>query len=456
MRGIVIKTSVTERQKPSVNSMVTAAYNFGKIVNVKGSVFGDLVDGEDIWYKLDNDFYLWSGSVELDVDCSFLPEDQRDHYLISYRQRHPDGRPNLDTKEPSKELYFVPVRLPADTESIRADVLNPITFAESIRQAVSKLDDHRKHVFVYIHGYQLFSSLKLDLLSSFVLNYITHPENSIAKVLFLAWPGQGGPSRKTVDDRSVKAGQQFTELGFFSYFEHLAKEIGKEGKTLNLLVHSFGHQLLNGMLNPGGCSSENASKTEKRFNRIFKNIFLMAPDITHLTLQMDGKCLPNYFQDSDGLNFHYQFSRLKELGEHVHVFYDKYDYLLYSSTKKFVGKRNLRRAKDKLAVTQDYRNLGNYGISKLTADMIEPDFNLVNVEELIGRGAPGDLLDFPFQNIKERRAGQLIDRVWDLADYDGINAKHIIFNAGRFPNHHRYLFTCKPVVEEVLRLLKQP
>jgi hypothetical protein len=453
MRGIV-NLALNERRRPGVNTEVSAFYENGDVVEIVDSVFGDTIEGEDRWYKLSTGNFVWSGAVDVCVDCSFLPDDQRDHYLISYRQILQDGtgRPNLNTKEPSKILYATPVRLPADTESIRTNILVPENFTEALMQAVNKLNSKRKHVFVYIHGYQLFSSLKLDLLSSFVLNYMTHPENSIAKVLFLAWPGQGGPSRETVDDRSVRAGQQFTENNLWEIFKQLSSRLTAEGKTLNLLVHSFGHQLLNGMLNPDNNVGNIPDTT------IFRNIFLMAPDITHLTAQNKGGTPINNFKDANGKDYHYEFSKLQDLANRVHVFHDKYDYLLYASTKKFVEKGELNSAltaDERLCITRDYRNLGNHAFSK-----IDPQYNVItrfeyhDVETIVAEGTAGDQIDYPFRGLRPATR-EMIDDIWNFSDYRKVNIARILFNAQRFPDHHRYLYTCKPVVDKVLELLKQ-
>jgi len=450
MRGIVT-IELNERLRPGINAPISGFYSVGNIVNVVDSVLGDSYDSDDLWYKLSNGSYVWSGGVDVSADCSALPLEDRDHYLISYRKINPDGRPNLDTKEPPDTLYFAPLRLPADSESIRVNPLPASVFASTVVQAVSKLAPQRKHVFIYIHGYQLFSSLKLDLLSSFVLNYMTHPDNTIAKVLFMAWPGQGGPSRKTVDDRSIRAGQQFTSHNLFRYFETLSEALKKEGRTLNLIVHSFGHQLLNGMLNPG---EEHEAKIPS--SKIFENIFLMAPDVTHLTVKKEGTTLRNYFKDKEGADYHYDFSRLNQIGKQVHVFHDKYDYLLYSSTKKFVEKGDLKKVKtptERFAITANYRNLGNYGADKLAPDLpLVPPFHFHDIEELIAKGEMGDLIDYPFRIIRDRPRND-VDAVWKDANYDGINAGRIIFNAKRFPDHHRYLYTCKPVINKLLDLL---
>ncbi|MCE6989621.1 alpha/beta hydrolase [Dyadobacter sp. CY323] len=447
MRGIV-NTDLNERERPTVNSRIMQFYKAGDIVQIVDTVLGDPFDGDDVWFKLSNGAFVWNAAIDVDVDCSKLSDEDKNQWLICYRQVDQQGRPDMFSKMAPKSLYFTPVRLPADSASIRVNDLVPDFFAEGVFQSVVNLKNPRKHVFVYIHGYQLLSSLKLDLLGSFVQNYMSQPLNNIAKVLFMSWPAQGGPSRKTVDDRSLKAGQEFVANGLFETFEKLSDKLKSRNKTLNLIVHSFGHQLLNGMLNPAAGEPDLLPN-----KKVFDNIFLMAPDITHLTVKTGGETIKNYFQDNDGIDFHYDFTKLKQIANNVHVFHDKYDYLLYSSTKKFVGMGNLNNVatpEARFTLTKNYRNLGNFG-DKIPEpiDRVQ-GINFFHVDDIAGDDEPTN--DFPFRRIR-RSARKKVDDVWTNADYGGINTGSIVFNLKRFPTHHRYLFTSKTIVDRVLSLL---
>ncbi len=451
MRGLV-KTDINERQRPGVNATIVGHYNAGAFVEITESVWGNSFDGNDLWYKLKNGNYLWSGGVDAEVDCSKLPEEDQKHYLISYREVRSDGRPDMDSRKAPRQLYFTPVRLPAESESIRVNTLITPLFVNSVMQAVAKTRPAQKHVFIYIHGYQMFSSLKLDLLSGFVLNHLTQSENSIAKVMFFTWPAQS-LSRKRVDDRAIEMGKQFTADNLFEPFTELSKALATQGKFLNLVVHSFGNQLLNGMVNP------DPVHVNKIPTGIFENIFLMAPDVTHLTAKQGGVDLRNVFEDNGIKQFHYEFSKLTQLAKNVHVFHDKYDYLLYSSTKKFIEKSNA----NSFSVSRDYRNLGNYGKlapdmpgsqnPELAANQVVPRLTFHDVDDIVDKGEAGDLYDFPFQRINDRSSGDKVKEVWDTGNYGGINAFKIILNASRFANHHRYLFMCKPIVDKVVAIL---
>lgn len=446
MRGYIIE-HCNEREQPYVDALVTGTYDKGAIVEVVDTQEGDEYDAESMWYQLSNGAYIWSGAVNIARDGSALPEEERKQYLISFRQRDGDGRPDLNTKIPAENLYFSSLNLPADVDYVTVNDLSPKEFAGQVLQLLAPVPAEREHVFIYIHGYQIISSLKLDLLSNFVQSYVTHKQNKIAKVLFFAWPAQG-LGRKTVDDRSIKAGQRFTEKNLFGYWEELSTALGKNGRKLNLLVHSFGHQLLNGMLNPDPAHTNKIPKS-----KIFENIFLMAPDITHLALKTGGIELINNFPDSDRKNYHYEFSKLKDLSNHVHVFHNKYDYLLHVSTKKFLEHR-MRRNPDEAEIisVRNYRGLGNYGNVMISAAEQENGFIFWDVEELIRKSPDGDLYNFPFRRMR-KKLKKCMDRIWDNSDYGEIHFFQTLFNIGRTPDHHRYVFTCKQVVDKVQELL---
>ncbi len=447
MRGFVTE-NCNERNEPLMDALITGTYNTGAMVEVIASVEGEEYDAESLWYQLSNGAYVWSGAISVMRDGSALPEEEKKQYLISYRQIDEEGRPDLDPTDPARKLYFSQLVLPANPDNVQTNELSPQEFADHVLQLVSPISEEREHVFIYIHGYHFISSLKLELLANFVQSYMTHQNNKIAKVLFFAWPAQGGLARKTVDDRSIRAGELFTANGLFDYWKVLSEALLNNGRKLNLLVHSFGHQLLNGMLNPDPAHAGKIPTTS-----IFQNIFLMAPDITHLSLKTGGADLYNNFPDNGKERYHYQCSKLKQLANNVHVFHDKYDYLLHVSSKKFLEK-GMRREPEaaELERIREYRGLGNYGNVMLPEVVRESGFTFWNVEELIRKYADADLYDFPFRPLKKKMQKR-IDRLWNNSDYGEIKFFQTLFNVGRTADHHRYVFTCKQVVDKVQELL---
>jgi len=445
MKGIV-NTDLNERLQPSVNAKISRFYQIGDIINIVDAVLGDPYDGDDLWFQLDSGAYVWNAAVNLQQDYSLLSPEDKEQYLISYREILGDGRPDMASKDTPESLYFIPLRLPAVEESIRVNHLVPEFFADCVVKSVMNLENSRKHVVLYIHGFQLSSSLKLDLLNHFVRNYMTHPNNSIAKVLFMVWPAQS-LGRKTIDDRSVKAGQRFTKNNLFEGFVALSKKLKEKGKCLDLIVHSFGHQLLNGMLNPTPDFFPNIPTD------LFENVFLMAPDVTHQSVNPAGIKLFNYFKDSGGEDFQYDFSRLLTMSNNVYVFHNRYDYLLHSSTKRFVGAGNLKNPASNAGISKNYLSLGNFGSKQVDPGPVDPRFHFIDVQHLVQNELPTDLTNFPFRNLDKTSSGKKIDMVLERSDYGGINLGRIVTHIGLFSNHHRYLFTSSAVVNKVISLL---
>jgi hypothetical protein len=446
MKGF-ITAAINEREYPSVDAPVLGFYNEGAIVDVVGRVQGDEYDGESLWYQLSNGAFLWSEGVNVERDCSGLPMIERQQFLLCYRKT--DGvLPRLDTRSYAETLTVSNLVLPSSILGVQLREIPAALFANSIIQSLQGIDPSRKHVVLYIHGYQLISSLKLDLLSNFVMSYLTHENNKIAKAIFFSWPSQGGPARKTVDDRSIRAGQDFTKNNLFIYLATLSAELKKAGLLLDLVVHSFGHQLLNGMLNPGTPEGDALVP-----GNVFENVFLMASDVTHLVFKKEGIKLKNYYQDSLGEDYQYGFQRLKTVAKKVHVFYDEEDFLLYVSTKKFVEKGLTKNISEEAKMqVRDYRSLGNYGSNEIPETLREDGFNYYSIQDLCRNSGAADMYDFPFQSQKKKIV-RIMKTIRGMGDYGGINVLRILFNSGRFTNRHRYLFTCKPVVDKVQELL---
>ncbi|MHA4741986.1 hypothetical protein [Dyadobacter sp. MSC1_007] len=110
---------------------------------------------------------------------------------------------------------------------------------------------------------------------------------------------------------------------------------------------------------------------------------------------------------------------------------------------------------ERLANSFDYLNLGNYGSERIIAErQLEPGFHFENVQDIISAGVSGDPLDYAFRDLKESTK-TIIKNIRNGSTYAKINFMRLPFNAMRFPDHHRYLYTSRPIVERVLTLLKQ-
>ncbi|MCF2518545.1 alpha/beta hydrolase [Dyadobacter sp. CY351] len=435
MIGIIKNDLRPETQKPKGKGF----FEKGNLVQINGGKFHDDV----LWYQVDDGIEINSFEVEVDL-YSGLPERHQSQFYICYRKLNAQNAPiESEVSDAPDKLYFSHLSSP----SVKVNNWLPNIFANAVAQSV--VGKAEKDVFVYIHGYDWQPGLKLDLAARFVQSYMNHPDSTVAKVLYFGWPSYGG--RRDADDRSIEFGKSFTQKGLFRYFKLLSEALQKQGQSLNLIVHSYGHQLLNGMINPGEGSRHLLP------GKIFQNIFLMAPDITHLSIQKNGVLLRNPKKTRKGRHYHYDLSPLKDLGARVHIYHNSADYLLYVSSKQSYGIDHVffDNRPDSMGITTDYRTLGNYGKDIFDeADSVltlEQGFNFVNVQQLVSEAgeAPRNLAFFPFRN----NTNSALAEAWK-GNYRNIKTLEGLFKGDLLLPHHQYLFTCKAVVDDVLRKLR--
>ena len=434
MKGIISNDLDLQSQRPRGPGF----FEKGTEVNIRTADYDDNV----LWYTLDNGIKVKALEVELGLYSNLLPDDLNQFY-ICYRKLDENNAPIADKMSDAPDtLYFSLLSSP----EIRVTDWSPQIFANAVSQSVSEMD--RKHVFVYMHGFDWEPGLKLDLAAKFVQSFANHSENSIAKVLYFGWPSFGG--RNVADDRAIAHGQHFTQKGLFVYLDRLAEALRAQEKTLNLIVHSFGHQLLNGMINPG------EGNTQPIPEGIFENIFLMAPDITHLAIQKNGVRLRNP-KPGSGNHYYYNYAPLKKLGRKVHIYHNSADYLLYMGTKKSNGNNdngNFDTNPNLDGITTDYRTLGNFGKDIFDEPgstlNLEPGFNFIDVQKLISDAddSPVNCLYYPFRNNTDAAIAKAKN-----GNYSGITLFDSFWDRDLLMPHHQYLFTCKPVVDDILKQL---
>ncbi|MCF2447700.1 alpha/beta hydrolase [Dyadobacter sp. CY345] len=437
-------------QRPAVNPNVSRYYMKGDVVQVARAKYED---NQTLWYILENGIQVDAHFVEIEP-YSGVGEADRTHFFLCYRKLDQNNNPSLDDEGAPEKLHFAQITTPSDTRRFMVNHWDEHTFVNAVMQSVRKLESERKHVFIYIHGFDWEPGLKLDLPASFVQSYMSHPANTIAKVIYFGWPSSGW--RTKADDKAIQAGEHFTRKNFFNYFKLLSDALKEEGKSLNLIVHSFGHQLLNGMINPGD------NHVPRIPQNIFEHVFLMAPDITHLAVQRDGVFLRNQKKTRRGKHFMYSLAPLKKLSANVHVYYNELDYLLYLSTQKFNGNKSDGKFDPKPdieGITTDYRNLGNYGRALFDASdsglVSEDGFNYFDVQDLVKTELEADPLYYPFRNLKDEHMIRTITNIREHSSYEGLALPDTFWNRHFLMTHHQYLFTCRPVVDHVLRLLNK-
>ncbi|MBV6647572.1 MAG: alpha/beta hydrolase, partial [Cyclobacteriaceae bacterium] len=380
------------------------------------------------------------------MDFSLLSPKDREHFAIFFREikKIPGTskyEPNIDSKRVPDELYFSPIQLPSSNLGIEVNQLSPGPFVQGVVDSLTGLEPTQKNVLLYIHGFQLMPGLKMSRLDDVVGNYFVHPTNNLAKVIMFSWPSNGG--RKTADDRALEYGQKFTNDGHFQLFADLSKALRDKGFNLNLIVHSFGHQLLNGMLNP---------LTRDSFDEpIFNNVFLVGSDITQHSVKEGGVQLRNFYTENEDPIDHitYDLSKLGYLANNVRVIYDHYDFLLYVSTVKSLNKgrfKDMPSNDERERYCKNYLNLGDFGNENISG--YPPNFHFYNMEDL-----PEIDGAYPIKSINNY--GPLdddlvedVDRTRSDFDFSRITDTDVIFNVGQLQRRHKYFFTCERAIRK--------
>lgn len=440
MKGLVIKYTHL-RSRPGVNAPILAYLDISETVFIKDIVQGDEVDENDDWYVLEGTGFVWSGAIRAEILSELPDTEDFTHYLISYRKTSPYGKPKTDSTDIPERLSFQRLVLPAVYENL--DLHDDIDFfVSTLIQDMQKVRNTKKHVILYIPGYQPLPNLSFELWETFVQSYLKHPAQSIAKVIFFSWPSHQ-LGRKTIDDRALTAGEKFAGNRLYTIFQKLSEQLSAIGKTLNLVVHSFGHQLLNGFLNSGLTFHEGS--------RVFHRIFLMAPDIVSDAMASPGGItVTNYYvKDRPGQDSLYNFTEINKLAKSIHVFWDKYDYLLHVSTKKFALK--IVGTLSEYPEILRYRNLGNYG-----EKYQHPGIRYYDLQKIAGESTGKD---FGFKNLFEKSKWRKKIEAVTEENESYQNVGHILsllLNSGKFMKHHRYLFTSRGVVEKVVQILNEP
>ena len=383
---------------------------------------------------------------------------EREHYLIGYRKRGSGASKfsfdHLDKDAPDK-LYQAVV----DYRNPRRYRLNrffPAGLSDLIQRKISEFsgESDRRNVLLYVHGYipQIFANfnikaLSLQLLTKKIKAYSRYPDNQLGKTIYFIWPAQGRASRKFTDDRAHEAGREFTEKGLWQEVESLCRTLHEEGIHTHLLVHSYGHHLLNGMLAPIDVSTMDSP--------VFRNAFLMASDIPQQSVEKsagddyenNGVSVSNYHcNDSNCRDIRYNLTKLEKIADSVNVFHDPYDILLYHSAKKQMNSRSLKNMSvgQRREYIRPYLTLGNRGKQDLIS--FPQNFHFYDVN---------DYSRVPALPAKRRRRIQQRLEDWKFWKFRNLS---IILNGvfggeKSYTARHRYFMTAGDVVGEVQGLM---
>ncbi len=200
------------------------------------------------------------------------------------------------------------------------------TFVGTIRSSLKK--QASKNVLFFIHGYHPFKKeLHIHLLDELV-KYYSHSANQkgFGSIIFFSWPNMGLQWKE--DDEALNIGKTLaTRYG--DIFTGIKDVCEDEGGKFYLMCQSFGHHVLNGLVNHLKTSTP-----------CFRKVFLLAADIPNQSLNSSpqvGIHVPNRI-GYNGRYTHYNLTPLQFLSKEIHVFYDLYDVILTASKKSFLKK----------------------------------------------------------------------------------------------------------------------
>ncbi len=171
-------------------------------------------------------------------------------------------------------------------------------------------DDHREVLF-FIHGHRLsLPGLRLGLLRGLHDRYVVGPRGPVGVIVFLSWPDRGWPWSE--DDEAYAAGRAFFAQGT----DLLAALRDAAAGRLHLLVQSFGHHLLAGMVA--------RAVAEGHDRPPFRSCLLAGADVPQASIRSGGVTVTS--RGDAGRS--YRFDQMHRLAERTVVYYDPSDGIL--------------------------------------------------------------------------------------------------------------------------------
>ena len=170
--------------------------------------------------------------------------------------------------------------------------------------------EHRDVLFV-IHGHRLWlPGLRLGLLLDLHRGYVAGPRGPVGVIVFFSWPDRGWPWSE--DDEAYRSGD-----AFFAQGSGLLAALGDAaGGRLHLLVQSFGHHLLAGMVA--------RAVAEGHGRPPFRSCLLAGADVPQASIRAGGVSVTS--RGDAGRS--YRFDQMHRLAERTVVYYDPRDRIL--------------------------------------------------------------------------------------------------------------------------------
>ncbi|MDD9987549.1 MAG: alpha/beta hydrolase [Spirochaetaceae bacterium] len=189
---------------------------------------------------------------------------------------------------------------------LQADALCAAVRADLRRQG----DEHRDVLF-FIHGHRLWlPGLRLGLLRELHDRYVAGPRGPVGVIVFFSWPDRGWPWLE--DDEAYASGDDFFARGSGL----LAALRDAAGGRMHLLVQSFGHHLLAGMVA--------RAVAEGHDRPPFRSCLLAGADVPQASIGSGGVILTS--RGDAGRS--YRFDQMHRLAERTVVYYDPRDRIL--------------------------------------------------------------------------------------------------------------------------------
>lgn len=248
------------------------------------------------------------------------------HYFLTCLHVDDCNLTNLLKDSPKRDgtVYYHKYRLKDEIEDkLTVEKLDPPAENEIVTDILQELQntDKGKDVLFYVNGYVPGKgSLKLESLYNLHEKYVEGNSN-IGLIIFFCWPGYG-VKLLTEGKKAYKVGERLYDYQI-GFIEKLSNRLKEENRNLHLMTQSFGNRVLAGFSNAMDLRNRRFKVNEER-TPLFKNIFMMAPELPAAALRKEGI-------EKHGRR--YNIRRLSNSAEAIHIFYDEYDYILKGASR---------------------------------------------------------------------------------------------------------------------------
>ena len=181
----------------------------------------------------------------------------------------------------------------------------------AVRADLARHGDEHRDVLFFIHGHRLWlPGLRLGLLRELHDRYVAGPRGPVGVIVFFSWPDRGWPWSE--DDEAYASGDALFARGAGLL---AALRDAADGR-LHLLVQSFGHHLLAGMVARAVADGHDRPP--------FRSCLLAGADVPQSSIRCGGVTVTS--RGDAGRS--YRFDQMHRLAERTVVYYDPHDRIL--------------------------------------------------------------------------------------------------------------------------------